>query len=53
MMDFLKMTIKNAGNPDVLVVLMHDAIGKNLTLETLPQIIDYFKAEGFKFGILK
>ena len=22
MMDFLKMTIKNAGNPDVLVVLM-------------------------------
>ena len=37
----------------VVVVLMHDANNKPLTVESLPAVIDRFKAEGFKFGILK
>jgi peptidoglycan/xylan/chitin deacetylase (PgdA/CDA1 family) len=37
----------------VVVVLMHDANNKPLTVEALPAVIDRFKAEGFKFGILK
>jgi peptidoglycan/xylan/chitin deacetylase (PgdA/CDA1 family) len=38
---------------DVVVVLMHDASNKNLTVEALPQVIDILKSEGYTFGILK
>lgn len=38
---------------NVMVVLMHDAENKGLTLESLPMIIDTLKNEGYKFGILK
>ena len=53
MLDFLKMTIDNNWHQDIQVVLMHDGLGKYLTLNTLPQIIDYFKEEGYAFGILQ
>lgn len=38
---------------NVMVVLMHDAENKGLTLESLPMVIDILKNEGYKFGILK
>lgn len=34
------------------VVLMHDTWGKNITLESLPHIIQYYKDQGFTFGVL-
>ncbi|MCI1891862.1 MAG: polysaccharide deacetylase family protein [Schleiferilactobacillus perolens] len=34
------------------VVLMHDAEDKNVTLQTLPSIIQYYKNNGYRFGIL-
>ena len=37
----------------VKVVLMHDAAGKELTIQTLPQIIEYFKNQGYTFGVLE
>ena len=37
----------------VKVVLMHDAAGKELTVQTLPQIIEYFKNQGYTFGVLE
>lgn len=36
----------------VHVVLMHDAYDKELTLESLPKIIQFFKERGYEFGIL-
>ena len=34
---------------EVVVVLMHD--GKDITVESLPMIINYFKENGFKFAV--
>ncbi|MGT2895587.1 polysaccharide deacetylase family protein [Streptococcus entericus] len=34
------------------VVLLHDAPDKTLTLETLPHIIQYYKDNGYTFGVL-
>lgn len=36
-----------------LVVLMHDMGAKQTTAESLPEIIDYLRAEGYEFGILE
>ncbi len=35
-----------------LVILMHDAIAKSVTAETLPEIIDYLISEGYTFDTL-
>ncbi|MDO4813915.1 MAG: polysaccharide deacetylase family protein [Gemella sp.] len=37
----------------VKVVLMHDTTGREITVETLPQIIKHFKDQGYEFGILE
>ena len=37
----------------VRVVLMHDALGKDLTVQTLPKIIAYYRDNGYKFGVLE
>lgn len=34
------------------VVLMHDSIGKNVTVEALPMIIEFYRSRGYQFGIL-
>lgn len=36
----------------VRVVLMHDAADKQLTVEALPQIIQFYKDHGYSFGVL-
>lgn len=38
---------------NVRVVLMHDALGKDLTVKTLPRIIQYYRDNGYKFGLLE
>ncbi|MGL4450268.1 MAG: polysaccharide deacetylase family protein [Sarcina sp.] len=35
-----------------IVLLMHDSKGKDLTVEALPVLIDYFKEQGFKFKVI-
>ncbi len=35
-----------------LIILMHDSAGKETTLESLPEIIDYLKTQGFVFKVL-
>lgn len=53
MLEFVKTSIKYWKQQDVVVILMHDSNGKNLTVKTLPKVIDHFKSQGFEFGILK
>ena len=37
----------------VIVVLMHDAQGKDLTAKALPDLIDHIKSEGYEFGVIE
>ncbi|MBX7281764.1 polysaccharide deacetylase family protein [Clostridium chauvoei] len=43
------------GSKDVnqSIVLMHDAYGKEKTVEALPEIINYFKSQGYQFRTIK
>lgn len=38
-------------NKNNLIVLMHDSSGRQNTLEALPKVIEYLKAEGYIFEI--
>lgn len=49
MVDYVKRS--SAGQKHV-VVLMHDAATKGLTVEALPQIIEYFKSQGYNFKVI-
>lgn len=49
MVDYVKRS--SAGQKHV-VVLMHDAAAKGLTVEALPQVIEYFKAQGYNFKVI-
>lgn len=46
----LKATIINKNH---IVVLMHDSETKHVTVEVLPDVIEYLKSEGYEFAILK
>jgi len=35
-----------------VVILLHDLVGKNTTIEALPRIIELLKKQGFSFGVL-
>lgn len=50
MMNFVKSTSKNH---DKVILLMHDAYGKTKTKEILPDVIDYFKTDGYEFKTIK
>lgn len=46
MVNYIKNTSKNKNK---VVILMHDAPGKLKTGEILPEVIDYFKQQGYQF----
>lgn len=46
MVNYIKNTSKNKNK---VVILMHDAHGKIKTREILPEVIDYFKEQGYQF----
>lgn len=39
-------------DPHVVVILMHDAPGKRISVEALPQIVADLRAAGFTFGVI-
>ncbi|MDM1001060.1 polysaccharide deacetylase family protein [Clostridium perfringens] len=49
-LNYVKKTSKGKNH---VVILMHDAAGKEKTVEILPQIIDYYKNEGYDFKVIK
>lgn len=36
-----------------VVILMHDAYGKETTVQALPQVVEYLKSQGYSFSTLK
>ena len=53
MMAYMDGSQKYFPETTVKVVLMHDTAGKELTVQTIPQIIEYFKNQGYTFGVLE
>jgi peptidoglycan/xylan/chitin deacetylase (PgdA/CDA1 family) len=49
----LKESIIQTGNPEDIVVLMHDASSKQATADSLPEVIEYLKSQGFNFKTIK
>ena len=52
MLEYLQQTMTLTPNATVRIVLMHDAVDKELTIESLPEIIRYFRNQGYEFGVL-
>nr|WP_122640049.1 polysaccharide deacetylase family protein [Romboutsia sp. 1001713B170207_170306_H8] len=44
--------IKSSNGKEIVVILMHDTYGKDETAKALPQIIEYFKDQGYEFKTL-
>lgn len=44
--------VKTSAGKDMVVILMHDTYGKENTAKALPQIIKYFKDNGYQFKVL-
>lgn len=42
----------NSAHDNVTVVLMHDAADKTMTNQALPGVIDWFKQQGYEFGVI-
>lgn len=51
--NYLSKSLHQNLHSEVAVVLMHDAANKQLTADSLQSVIDYFKENNYKFGILK
>lgn len=49
---FFANTLKAAANPNVVVVLMHDAEGAHLINGALPGVVKILKDAGYKFGVI-
>lgn len=44
--------IKESGNKEHVVLLMHDAAAKGTTVEALPKLIEYYKNKGYSFKVI-
>ncbi len=42
-------TVRSSENKDRIILLMHDSVSKTYTVQALPSIIEYYKAQGYKF----
>ena len=50
--ELLERTKKTSKGKEMVVLLMHDTYGKEETVKALPQIIQYFKDNGYEFKTL-
>ncbi len=45
----LSNTIQSSKGKDRIILLMHDSMGKSYTVSALPDIIEHYRTQGFKF----
>ena len=50
--ELANLAIESSKGKDVVILLMHDARGKEETAKALPKVIKYFKSKGYKFKTL-
>ena len=50
--ELTNMAINTSKDKNMVVLLMHDTYGKEETAKALPQIIKYFKDNGYEFRTL-
>lgn len=53
LLDELKQSMAQRGNPEDVVILMHDAADKQFTADALPSVIEYLKSQGYNFKTMK
>ena len=51
--EILNNIVTGTGNKHCAVVLMHDADTKQITADTLPKVIEYYRDNGFKFETIE
>ncbi|WP_055069128.1 polysaccharide deacetylase family protein [Clostridium massiliamazoniense] len=49
MLNYVK---KSSANKNHVVILMHDSAPKEKTIQTLPEVIEYYKSQGYEFKII-
>ena len=49
----VQQVIETSGSKQKVVLLMHDTYGKEETAKSLPDIIRYFKDNGYEFRVIK
>jgi len=45
-------TVQSSEGKDRIILLMHDSISKSYTVAALPNLIEYYKAKGYKFDCI-
>ncbi|WP_425310463.1 polysaccharide deacetylase family protein [Ammonicoccus fulvus] len=51
-LSMVKRTMRESGNPNVVVLLMHDHLYADLTVQAIPEIVSYYREQGYEFGVL-
>ena len=51
--EYLDRSLNKNKNTKIVVVLAHDARNKQLTADSLSEVIKYFRDRDYEFGILK
>jgi len=51
--EYLDNSLNKNKNTKIAVVLLHDAENKQLTADSLPEVIKYFRDRGYEFGVLR
>ena len=45
-------TLANSGHPTAAVMLSHDSSGGYVSLQSLPKLVEWFRANGYGFGVI-
>lgn len=48
----VRRTAREYGNPNVIVLLMHDHEYADITVEAIPEIVQHFRDSGYEFGVI-
>lgn len=51
--EYVDKSLNKNKNTKIAVVLLHDAENKQLTADSLPEVIKYFRDRGYEFGVLR
>lgn len=51
-LSMVKRTMRESGNPNVVVLLMHDHEYADLTVAAIPEIVAHYREQGYEFGVI-
>ncbi len=48
----VRSTTQKSGNPNVVVLLMHDHMYADITVAAIPEIVEFYRSQGYEFGVI-